>query len=215
MGKRLRLLCVDDHAFLRDGLSARLRMEPDIEVVGQLDRADDLVNEALDRRADVVLLDIDMPGRDPFEAVSELSRATRCRVIFLTGHSRDHFIDRAFDSGAWGFFSKQDSPDDLINGIRQVGASGYAYGPSIQARLAAEDREPNGHAPSTKLKVLTPREREVLVMIGKGMSRADIARAIHRSFKTVDAHHTSLMRKLDIHDRAELAVYAVREGIVA
>lgn len=212
-----RVLCVDDHDFIVEGLKRRIDLEQGIECVGHIATADDLVSEVDQNRAQVVLLDIDMPGRDPFEAMADLRRASPdVRVIILTAYVRDQYVDTAFDNGAWGYFSKSDPPEDVIDGIRRVSRGEYAFGRSVMERVEAPGRD--GHSTSrqivSKLQSLTPREREVLAMIGKGMSRADIARVLHRSIKTIDAHHTSIMKKVDIHDRAELAIYAVREGLV-
>lgn len=210
---QIRVLCVDDHAFLTDGLAARINLEWDMTCVGCLSSAERLVEEATRLRADVVLLDLQMPGPDALEALAELKRDNeRVQVIVLSAHVRDHYIDQALQTGATGYFSKSDSPDAIISGIRTVMQDESAFGTTVQDRITQ-----NGHGTdeqiNSKLHQLTPRELEVLRLIGKGLSRADIARQLFRSLKTVDAHHTSIMRKLDIHDRAELTRYAIGEGL--
>ena len=212
----IRVFCVDDHAVLTDCLISRLKLEDDIECVGQLGSADHLIAEARRASADIVLLDIEMPGPDALEVMGELHRqCSGMRTIILSAHTRDGYIERALQKGARGFFSKSDAPSDIIDGIRRVARGEYAFGEGVQERLESLPERRNGEgAVETRLQTLTPREMEVLRMIGRGMSRADIARTLHRSPKTVDAHHTSIMKKLDIHDRVELTRYAIREGLV-
>jgi two-component system response regulator NreC len=209
----IRVLCVDDHEFLSEGLAARLALERDMECVGRLNNAENLVDEVRRTRADVVLLDLEMPGPDPLERLPDLARqAPDAKVVILSAHVRDSYIDAALQRGASGYFAKTDPPAAIFEGVRQVAAGGQAFGKDITERL--ERAAASGQHSESKLRTLSPREMEVLRLIGRGMSRADIARQLFRSLKTIDAHHTSIMRKLDIHDRAELTRYAIREGLV-
>ncbi|MHC5025446.1 MAG: response regulator [Planctomycetota bacterium] len=209
--KTIRVLSVDDHAFLGEGLKTRLEVEADIEFVGWIESADTLVASVREHEADVVLLDIEMPGRDPFDAVRDLKSASEnTKVIFLSAYIRDTYLDEALQAGAWGYLGKSDEPDAVVAAIRQVMNDEFAFGPKV-----LESCRPEGTAerPTTKLDLLTERERQVLRLIGQGLSRNDIATSIHRSPKTVDNHRASIMTKLDIHDRVELARYAIAEGI--
>lgn len=210
----IRVVCVDDHDFMREGLESRIALEKDMQCVGSAIVADDLAEVVRDRGADVVLLDIEMPGADPFAAIEDLrQQCPGTRVIMLSAYVRDHYIDMAVDRGAWGYFSKGDPPDAVIDGIRRVHDGEPAFGRDVRARVELGDAgEPD--VPPTPLHALTPRELEVLRLIGRGLSRAEIARLLHRSLKTIDSHHTAIMRKLDLHDRVEVALYAVREGLV-
>lgn len=210
-------MCVDDHAFLVEGLQARLSMSRDMQFVGRLPNAEDLVAEAKRLRPDIILMDIEMPGPDPFEALEDLGRQyPAARVIILSAYVRDHYIDAAVNAGAWGYLCKDDEPEMIINAIREVAAGSFAFGPNVMSRCSMKKRQAvNGEAkPTSKIHMLTAREQQILRMIGKGMSRAEIAKALHRSPKTVDAHRAAIMEKMDIHDRVELALYAVREGLV-
>ena len=239
---KTRVLSVDDHAFLAEGLRARLALEQDMEVVGHLPRADGLVKHVLRTGADIVLLDIEMPGMDPFEALAALRRAVpACRTIILSAYVRDRYVDATVKAGAWGYLAKSDDPGVIIQAIRDVRAGKFTFGPMVlercrqmgrnpetapaephdspePARPPAGDDPPVGpvpdEPPASRLATLTPREMQVLRMIGKGMSRTEIAKVIFRSAKTVDAHRASIMDKLAIHDRVELARYAIREGLV-
>jgi two-component system response regulator NreC len=217
---RIRVLCVDDHPFVAEGLRARLAIEGDMEFVGRLASAEHLVPEVEKAKADIVLLDIEMPGPDPFGAVEDLCRRLpNVKAILLSAYVRDHYIDSAVRAGCWGYLSKSDDPEEIIAGIRKVAGGEFAFGPEVLRRCEPQETA-NGNGvekptpPASRLERLTAREQEVLRMIGKGMSRAQIASSLFRSPKTVDAHRISIMEKLDIHDRVELARYAIREGLV-
>jgi DNA-binding NarL/FixJ family response regulator len=212
----IRVLCVDDHAFLVEGLQARLNMSRDMEFVGRLASAEDLVEEAKRTRPDIILMDIEMPGPDPFEALEDLRRqCPQVRVIILSAYVRDHYIDAAVNAGAWGYMCKDDAPESIIHAIRDVAGGAFVFGPNVIGRCTIKRNNGNGTSqPKSKIQSLTAREQQILRMIGKGMSRAEIAKALHRSPKTVDAHRAAIMEKMDIHDRVELALYAVREGLV-
>ena len=211
--RAIRILCVDDHAFLAEGLRSKIALEPALEFVGWLPNAANLVREVQERDVDVLTLDIEMPGPDPFEALAEVTR--RCpdaRVIMLSAYVRDHYIDAAVAAGAWGYLSKADHPDQIVQAIRRVVDGEFVFGPSIEHRCPPpENRRAR---PTTRSQLLTSREQQILRMIGRGMSRTEIARALFRSSKTVDAHQQSIMKKLHIHDRVELVRYAIREGLV-
>jgi two-component system response regulator NreC len=212
-----RILCVDDHAFLAEGLKARFEMEPDLQILGWLSSAEELLRVVKEKRPDIVLLDIEMPGPDPFEAMRELHRRhPDVRTIILSAYVREHYFEAAVEGGAWGYLSKGDSPENIVAGVRKVVRGEFALSPEVEERcgLPHPGRARRGERPSTRLGSLTPREREILRLIGRGMSRAAIARRLHRSPKTVDAHQTSIMEKLGIHDRVELVRYTIREGLV-
>jgi two-component system response regulator NreC len=222
--RTIRILCVDDHAFLADGLKARFSMEKDLECVGRLSTADNLVDEAKRCRADIVLLDIEMPGPDPFEAAADLKRRLLdVKVIILSAYVRDHYIDAAYKSGCWGYFSKSDDTAEIVGGIRKVASGQFAMGPKVAERVQPNKGMARGSSSSdvkskapagSKLTLLTPREEEVLRLIGRGLTRSEIAKTLCRSPKTIDGHRELIMKKLDIHDRAELVRFAIREGLV-
>ena len=209
----IRVLCVDDHQFLTDGLAARINLERDMTCVGCLPSADRLVESAAETRADIVTLDLEMPGPDSLDVLNKLTHDNdSIKVIVLSAHVRDHLIDQALKNGAAGYFSKNDSPTAIIEGIRKVARDQHAFSSDVEQRMQAPPTESQTQF-NTKLQKLSPRELEVLRLIGRGLSRADIARQLFRSLKTIDAHHTSIMKKLDIHDRAVLTRYAIQEGL--
>lgn len=200
-----RVLCVDDHAFLVDGLRARLEIEPDMEFAGRLASADDLVSHVRETRADIVLLDIEMPGADVFEAIHDLRR--RCpevRTLLLSAHVRDSYLDSAFAAGSWGYLTKSDSPDEVLAGIRKVARGETAVSPLVMVRRRRD---------GSKFAVLTDREKQILRMIANGMTRREIAQHLCRSPMTIDNHRKSILKKLGVRDRVDLVRYAIAEGL--
>jgi DNA-binding NarL/FixJ family response regulator len=213
----IRVLCVDDHEFLVKGLITQFEQEGDLASVGRLESAAHLVEEAGRLRPDVVLLDLEMPGPDPFEAAADLRRhCPEARVIILSAYVRDHYISAAFEVGVWGYFSKSDDAAEITAGIRKVAAGEFAAGPTVRHRFRPDGKPRTVPPPpsSSRLEALTPREREILRLIGRGLTRTEIARQLCRSAKTIDSHRVKIMRKLDIHDRGDLVRFAIGEGMV-
>ncbi|MCH7545765.1 MAG: response regulator transcription factor [Planctomycetes bacterium] len=214
--RTIRVMCVDDHLFLIDGLKARFMTQSDLEFVGSLPTADDLVDEAMRLQADIVLVDIEMAGQDPFVSIDDLRRRyPDARAIILSAYVRDHYISAALKAGAWGYFSKSDSPMEIMAGIREVADGNFAFGQKVQERCEGIKAVQKGNVkpPRSRLENLSPRELEVLRLIGRGMTRSAIAQLLCRSPKTIDGHRESIMEKLDIHDRGELLRFAIREGL--
>jgi DNA-binding NarL/FixJ family response regulator len=221
---------VDDHAVLVEGLKAHFGIEGRIGVVGWLPSAEHLIDEIEKLRPppDVVLLDIEMPGPDAFEVADRLHRQfPRVRVIFLSAHIRDGYIAAAYKCGAWGYFAKSDDPDDIAAGVATVAqnsAGTFVMGPKVQRHCRPIPPRATGAAreggtastdaePGTPLGSLTGREVEVLRLIGRGLSRNDIAAELCRSAKTIDGHQERVMKKLGIATRTELMRFAIREGL--
>lgn len=210
----IRVFCVDDHEFLSDALRARFALTDDLEFVGWMPTATGLLAKVKETGAQVVLLDIQMPGPDPFEAIGDLRRRyPETKVLVLSAYVRDHYFEAAVEAGAWGYLSKGDRPECLVEAIRKAARGEFAFSPEVEERCWISKRPELG-THTSRLSGLTNREQQVLRLIGKGMSRADIARVLHRSPKTVDAHQSAIMNKLDIHDRVDLVRYAIRERLV-
>jgi DNA-binding NarL/FixJ family response regulator len=223
----IRVLCVDDHEILVEGLKAQFAIGGGVEVVGRLATAAKLVDEVTRLAPDAVLLDIEMPGPDAFEMADRLKRAhPDVRIIVLSAHIRDAFIAAAFASGVCAYFAKSDELDDIVRGIHEVMRSrpgNFVLGPKVRERcrpIAIDGpRDGIGSAPvgagcpATRLSTLTAREADILRLIGKGMSRVQIATELCRSPKTIDAHQNRMMKKIGITSRAELMRFAIREGL--
>ena len=224
----VRLLCVDDHAVLVEGLKAQFAIDGRIQVVGRLPSAEGLLEEVSRLSPDVVLLDIEMPGPDVFEMADRMRHIhPTLRFIFLSAHIRDGYLAAAYKCGAWGYFGKGDELEDIAAGIMEAArsASGtFMMGPKVRQRCAVEPTASRGGAvdsqvgrpaaPATPLSTLTAREMEVLRLIGKGLSRNEIAVELSRSPKTVDGHQERMLKKLKLASRAELMRFAIREGLV-
>lgn len=212
------VLLVDDHAMLREALSARLDREIDIDIVGTAGTADEGVEMARSLEPNVVVMDIDMPGRLCFAAAEDIvAFQPKTRMIYLSAFSSDRYIQDALSAHALSYLTKDQSPEVVVHAIRQAAQGLSTFSPSVQERLTVGRNNKLmlsvGDAPQTKASTLTPRELEMLRYLARGMSKKEIAATIHRSYGTVDKHVEKLMNKLDIHDRVELARYAIREGL--
>lgn len=212
----VRVLCVDDHAMLIEGLKAQFAIEGRIEAVGSLQTADRLLEEVARLKPDIVMLDIEMPGADVFEAASRLNHAhPTLRFVFLSAHIRDGYLAAAFQCGASGYFSKSDEAEDIVRGIHELATAThgtFVMSPKVKERCAPVPRSGSGDQPATRSSALSAREIEVIRLIGKGLSRTEIAKALSRSAKTIDGHQERIMKKLGIESRADLVRYAIREG---
>lgn len=216
MKKPITVLLADDHTLVRETLGKWLRSAGDIEVVAEVGSADEAVAEAIRHRPDVLLLDIDMPGLLCFDAARTIrARSPGTRILFLSAFFHDRYIEEALAVEASGYITKGEPPETVVRAIRTASSGGAYFSPEVQARIVIDSRgarlAPEGH---TRASTLTPREIEVLRYIARGLPKREIAEIMHLSVKTIDNHSTSLMAKLDIHDRVELARFAIREGLV-
>lgn len=211
-------MCVDDHAFLIEGLRSRIALEANMVFVGSLRTLEGLHAEVAALDPDILLVDVEIPGPDVFQVISDLRRTRPAlHIVVLSAHVRDRYIDSAIAGGARGYLAKSEDPGVIIDGLRRVARGEFAFSPEVAKRVYEGRSHPNERGtplPSSRLGMLTTREQQILKMIGQGQSRTEIAHVIHRSPKTVDAHRASIMEKLGIHDRVELARYAIREGLV-
>jgi NarL family two-component system response regulator LiaR len=201
----IRVLIADDHAVVRQGLRTFLDLQEDIEVVGEAADGDEAVAAAERLAPDVVLLDLVMPRRDGIQVLLRLrERVPTARAIVLSSFLDDDKLFPAVRAGAAGYLLKDVQPQELVAAIRTVHGGGALLHPSVAARLMSE----------LAADPLTPREREVLVLIGRGMANKRIALELGIAEKTVKAHVSSVLAKLGVADRTQAALYAVREGLV-
>ena len=217
MEDTLKILLADDHALLVESIADRLGREADFEVVARVHNTDDAVQVARDTQPDVVLMDIDLPGQASFDAAREIKEHNpETHIIYLSAFSSDRYIEDALQSGCSGYLTKDESMEVVIMAIRSAATNGAYYSPKVRERLVVDPEkgltlEGSG---ATKASSLTARELEVCRYLAQGMSKKEIATQLSRSIKTVDKHVENLMRKLEIHDRVELARYAIREGLI-
>ena len=206
MGEPIRVLVVDDHPVVRQGLRTFLDLQPDLEVVGEAADGSACVAEAERLRPDVVLLDLRMPDGDGLSALRGLAAAGNpARVLVITSFTDPGAVVPAIRAGAAGYVYKDVDPSALATAIRAVHAGHVLLNPDVAGLLAAGD--------SPVPAKLTTREREVLVEVARGRSNREIAGALHLSEKTVKTHVSSVLAKLGLADRTQAALYAVRSGI--
>lgn len=212
----IRLVVVDDHGIVREGISGMLARERDLQVVGIASNGDEAISKTLETRPDVVLMDIDMPGVSCFDAIQIIrSRISDTKFILVTAFENDEYVEQALRVKANGFVIKSQRIQELVEAIRNVNAGRIHFSPEVMNRLVIKGNQISLDAPpKTRLSTISPRERELLRLLAKGLSLKEAAAVLGISYKTADKQKASLMAKLDIHDRVELARYAIREGIV-
>jgi DNA-binding NarL/FixJ family response regulator len=212
---RIGIIVADDHGLVREMLRERLSREPDMTILGTAGTADEAVALAVRLAPDVVVMDIDMPGRLCFDAARAIrTRCPHTRVIFLSALCQDRYIDQALQVQAYGYVVKTEPPDVIVRAIRGVAAGSSYFSPEVQARIVVDQGGPRlADQQRSRASSLTPREMEVLRYIARGLSKQDIGRAMHLSAGTVHRHTANLMNKLNIHDRVELTRFAIREGL--
>jgi DNA-binding NarL/FixJ family response regulator len=209
--KRIRVLLVDDHQVVRRGLRTFLEVQDDIEVVGEASDGAEGVARAEELRPDVVLMDVKMPGTDGIEALKRLRElANPARVLIVTSFTEQRTVVPALRAGASGYVYKDIDPDALAGAIRSVHAGHILLQPEVAGALLTQDDSPGGTGRGT---TLTEREREVLGLIADGRSNREIARALVLSEKTVKTHVSNILMKLDLADRTQAALWAVRHGL--
>ena len=211
MPDAIRVLIVDDHAVVREGLRTFLELQEGIEVAGEASDGHDAIGAAERLRPDVVLMDLVMPNLDGVGAMRELrQRVPAARVIVLTSFLDDERLLPAVRAGAAGYLLKNVQPQELARAIRTAAAGGALLDPAVAARLV-EALEEDGR--DKRADQLTPREREVLVLIGRGYANKRIALELGIAEKTVKTHVGNVLSKLGVSDRTQAALYAARLGL--
>jgi two-component system, NarL family, response regulator LiaR len=211
----IRVLIADDHAVVRQGLRTFLELQDDIEVVADACDGEEAVTAALDGHPDVVLMDLVMPALDGIEATRRILRERPdTRVIALTSFLDDDKLLPAVRAGAAGYLLKDVEPQELVRAIRTVNAGEALLDPAVTARVMRELSEGEPAAGRPLDGGLTPREREVLGLVARGLPNKLIARELGIAEKTVKAHVSSVLAKLGVSDRTQAAVLAVRRGWV-
>ena len=219
-GAPIKVLLADDERLVRSGFKVLLDLEDDITVVGEATNGVEAVEQARATRPDVILMDIRMPQLDGIQATSRIVKAPgleKVRILILTTYDTDAYVFEALQTGASGFLLKDAGPAELLHAIRVVAAGDALLAPRITRRLiaqvtaqrtAAEDGE-------NRLAVLTEREREVLVLVGQGLSNDEIGAELFLSPATARTHVSRAMTKLGARDRAQLVVIAYQTGLVS
>jgi DNA-binding NarL/FixJ family response regulator len=214
----IRVALADDQELVRAGFAALLDAEDDIEMVGEAADGQQAVRIAMQRRPDVLLMDIRMPVLDGIEATRRIAASpdlAGVHVVILTTFELDEYVFEGLRAGAAGFLVKDTDAAELIRAVRVVAGGGALLAPTVTRRLIAEFASRSREAlPPPGLDELTPREREVVVLIALGLSNEEIARKIYVSPSTAKTHAARAMTKLQARDRAQLVVYAYQAGLV-
>ncbi len=213
---KIRLLLIDDHQVVRQGLRMMLEGEPDLEIVGEADSASQGLIKTARLKPDVVLMDIGLPDMSGIEATKEVKRLLPdVAVVALTIHEDEEYFFKMLEAGASGYVPKRAAPDELLTAIR-VAASGEVYLYPSLAKLLVQDYLGEGqpNRQENSLNLLTDREREVLTLLADGLSNSEIGERLSISPKTVARHRENIMAKLNLHSRTDLVKYAIRKGII-
>jgi len=212
---KIRVLVVDDHTIVRDGICALLALAGDIEVVGEAANGSEALKMVKELEPDVVLMDITMPIMDGLEATRRIHKEfPRIRVLALTQYDDKEYVFPVIEAGASGFISKVAASLELTSGIRSIYQGDSYLSPSV-ARLLIEDyQHGEGRVIREPYEQLTDRERDVLKLVAEGHTTKEVADILVVSPRTVEGHKTNFMAKLGIHNRTELVKYALRKGII-
>ncbi|MFC2038403.1 response regulator [Chloroflexota bacterium] len=213
----MRILIVDDHAVVREGLRTLLEAQPDIEVIGEATNGKEAVEKAQALSPDVILMDITMPVMNGLEATTVIkTNNPEIIILILTMHEDDQYFFKILEEGASGYFVKGGSSTELVSALHAVWEGQVFLYPSMAKKLlgnylervkSGQDRESYGG--------LTNREREILTLVAEGHNNMEIGNLLHLSPATVQTHRANIMSKLDLHSRSELTKYAISRGMIS
>jgi DNA-binding NarL/FixJ family response regulator len=208
------IVVADDHGIVREGLRRMLESEPDFTVVGEAEDGRAVLEEVRKTLPDIVVLDITMPKLGGLETLERLrADYSGTKVILLSVHNDPPFIQSAIALRVDGYVLKNGRADEILTAIREVMKGGSYFSPAVAREIVEQVRSPNSESPNP-FTSLSAREREVLHMIADGLSAKEVATELSISTKTVEAHRTSLMRKLNVRKATELVRYALRHGLI-
>jgi DNA-binding NarL/FixJ family response regulator len=210
----IRVLVADDQPLVRSGFRMILDERPDIELVGEAEDGVGAVELARKLRPDVILMDVRMPRLDGVEATRRLlAEGSSARILILTTFDLDEYVYAALQAGASGFLLKDVRPDELVDAIRVVAAGNTLFGPAATRRLVERFAQPEP-TPAPALAELTEREREILGLLARGLSNAELAHHLYVSEATVKTHVSAVLRKLGVRDRLQAVIAAYEGGLI-
>lgn len=214
---KIRLLLVDDHPIVLDGIKSHLCAQPEFEVVGDASNGQEALRKAKLTLPDVVLMDISMPHMNGLEAISHLRKQVpNAKILILTMHESKEYIAQVVRSGARGYLLKDSAPAELVGAIKAVHAGEVYFSPSVSKVLVQEmTSNASGSLDGPSPQPLTDREREVLSLIAEGLLNKQIADRLGIGVRTIETHRERIMRKLDIHTVAGLTKYAISRGMTS
>jgi len=209
-GETVKLVIVDDHRVVRSGVKALIETEPGLEVIGEAGDGREAVTKVKAQQPDVVLMDLVMPEMDGVEATSEITKLSPApEILILTSFSEEERIIQAIKAGASGYLIKDASPDELVQAIEDV----YHGESTLDPKVAGTVLRSVQNEPEDSAEELTDREIEVLELLAEGLPNEDIAEKLYISERTVRSHVSNILGKLDLANRTQAALYAVRQGI--
>lgn len=214
---KLRLLLGDDHTLVRQGLRKILEEKPEWEVVAEVGDGREAIRKCVALKPDVAIIDIGMPMLNGIDATQQIvRRVPETRVLMLSMHSDEAYVTRALQAGATGYMLKDSAGKDLIKGVAAVAAGQAFFSPAI-ARLMLDDyvRRVAGSGVADRYETLSEREREIFQLIAEARTNKEVAELLEISPATVETHRARILQKLDIHNTAELVLYAVRRGVIS
>jgi DNA-binding NarL/FixJ family response regulator len=216
MTDKIKVLLVDDHQIVREGLRALLVNAPDMEVVGEASDGRDAIDLAGKLNPDVVVMDLSLKGLHGEGAIRELhKRNSDARILVLSMYGSPDYVRPAMRAGATGYLVKGSGISEFVDAIRAVSSGQPFYSPEVRQAAEQARAEPAPAGERSPLDELTAREREVLQLVALGQTNREIAETLGLSAKTVDGHRTRIMAKLDLHDAASLTRFAIRHGLVS
>jgi two-component system response regulator NreC len=213
---KIRVFLTDDHTLFRQGIKTLIGSEPDMEIAGEASNAIDAIAQAAEAKPDVVLMDIGMTGLSSFEATRQIRKnRPETRILFLTMYDDEDYLVESMQCGGSGYVLKDSPAAQLLSAVREVHRGGSYLSPRMLSQLVDDFRS---RVKSTqqlpRFATLTQREKEVLKLLAEGNSVKEIACTLNLSVKTIEAHKFNLMRKLDIHNKAQLVQYAVQKKVI-
>jgi len=213
----LRILLGDDHTLVRQGLRKILEDQPDWQIVGEVGDGREAVRQALSLLPDIAILDIGMPLLNGIEATRQIVRRNPAvRVLILSMHVDEAYVARALEAGAAGYLLKDSADTDLIDGVTAVASGKSFFSPTVAAMMLTDYRQRlAGKTVVDRYELLSEREREIFQLVAEGHSNKEVADLLSISPTTVETHRAHILQKLDVHNTAELVLYAVRRGVIS
>jgi len=212
----IRILLVDDHQMMRDGLRSILDLEDDLDVVGESGNGFEALEMARTRRPDVIVMDIGMKDLNGIEATRQIvAQNPRAKVVALSTYSNETFVISMLEAGACGYVLKDAAVDEMRRAIRVVAGGSHYLSPEVAGTVVASRLRGNAPKGASASSTLGARERQILQLLAEGHTSSEIARRLHIATATVESHRRNIMKKLDLHSVAELTKYAIREGLTS
>ncbi len=208
----IRILVVDDHTLVRDGLCRLLAGEKDVEVVGHTGSGREAIGLCRETKPDIVLLDYGLPDLDGLEATEQIvGLGLGIRVLILTMHASEEYATRLIQAGAKGFLVKAASAEELLAAVRKVAGNGMFVSASIMERMVARLGQPSGDVPES---VLSDREMQVLLRLAKGASTREVAKSLSLSLSTIETYRSRILERLNLRNNSDLTRFAIRRGLI-